>query len=1506
MNANLLNGKGEITDVELNCSVLNDTLTRMTPFLELERVHCARLSFHVTSWANLRKAPIVVDVQDVSVTLLEPLHYHDRTQQKRIRQILTSQLIERIRRGLQGTRGPYNLFDRIVDNLNLDISSVTITFQPLGKFKTRRTGPWTPPGFRLSLASVRLVSVNEFGCEAPPEECWRHNHHHHQNGSILVYKKVTMEYQLSLVPTSHTQRGTGPVPLVQGFDNQMEIQLALRRRVRDAAILAVQVDCVVPTVEVNIPQGIIPDLAHAVTGLQYCFAKDRAFVDPLKSATSSSVSSAGEGTSTHVQVAFPGASSGDLLDDGGVDGENDKGDSTEKDLAGDISSSSSSSEDGDDESEHDVGLNPLPGASPANVADADTAPSTKSTESASTNVSGSYASESSLSAAETLAATRLATASSNSTQGLSAVPAPPSSRLQIPNDRPVILLPNGLVIYDKVSFSVAMHNAVVRGTYAEEEGHVQLKGRGVILEAIWPKFNQVRVTLQGAKDRLVERSSPLLSCRCCVSQQKGGYLQASVAYVSVQERFGSRIRTLLVGGGAAQREVHDDGPLESATRTGKEVRRDESFPMYEDRCVRPDPTGLRHTYPEQAIGVKTTVDYVKKLSADESLPIEEREDVSVLHELGLEHFDVVLDSISWCRAVRFVFDERHGGFDSRWHSGDWGECISSEMLVNSATNSLILEDFLQPSKQLFLDENEFPSSDLFNVTARVKNVELRIPAALLDDVRSCDIVLKVGEAMLVVSSALPRTFLSGKLGSSVNGDDVVEKGRIDFPNDPSDVAYVLEQSEDPSSRQRGIATSRAISTFRLQLTLRGAAAQLRPLISIGPSEEPQELLAPTELTLILCFEGEPPGSDSDLAKIVVFLSVLAHCFTLNIDLELLTSAMGTLACHFQELTSTISVCNEVLQASSPRKAEVEQSNQTDDRILKSFSGRHVLVRRQIRQSRATGGMSVAFGLQAKGVNVTLWRQNVPLGFPTHTPMPLNDSLPSRNVIPLVRLLSLRLSTIEVGLEGSFRQSNRRVVMKLCLSSMEVHACDLTTIGEAGMRATPQLLDPGNVSNPSNYDESRMVGIARLGGSSPDGLAFRIEEALDPIRTWTLAGDLDSGLELCCRVEILEGVVLLILETLLLPAWCNVDAFLGLSSCDFPWSFPTGSIGSLFLSISCRLMPNIGEASQIGLRISEDAESQQVPGGVVDKVLRGLIEKVIPSDVLAVLVRFKCKGVSIRIPLDRTSTNGYGLLIEEAEMLVSFFGSDLACTTPSLQILGAKRKDWSSIVENIEKGLRHSLFSAQKLCYWRCNETGVVLDDTLVNVFEIGYTYAKAKVFLSMKNDVTVESIELMDGFLSSLRQFTKACTDITFTISEAFWAVRRTRTTSKRASAFARSDPVELACSNAVASIRKVRDTVLRANAAFLRHHAAAETSRNWHSQELSRLKIILFKKERERLNAVALVSSQVAGWLRIGSSQRVGQRGMMSWNLWPMWALLRRSLLILYPSQTQVCLLRR
>jgi hypothetical protein len=84
VNANLLNGKGEIRDVSLNCDIINDSIARLCPYIRLEEIHVSRIGFHVTSWTNLRKAPIIVDIGIVSAKIQEPLSLLPRNQRRLI------------------------------------------------------------------------------------------------------------------------------------------------------------------------------------------------------------------------------------------------------------------------------------------------------------------------------------------------------------------------------------------------------------------------------------------------------------------------------------------------------------------------------------------------------------------------------------------------------------------------------------------------------------------------------------------------------------------------------------------------------------------------------------------------------------------------------------------------------------------------------------------------------------------------------------------------------------------------------------------------------------------------------------------------------------------------------------------------------------------------------------------------------------------------------------------------------------------------------------------------------------------------------------------------------------------------------------------------------------------------------------------------------------------------------------------------------------------------------
>lgn len=840
---------------------------------------------------------------------------------------------------------------------------------------------------------------------------------------------------------------------------------------------------------------------------------------------------------------------------------------------------------------------------------------------------------------------------------------------------------------------------------------------------------------------------------------------------------------------------------------------------------------------------------------------------------------------------------------------------------------LNLAECVQPVKQLFLDENEFPSSDLFNVTSRVKNIGLRIPAAILDDVRSCDITMELKETMLTISSALPRTFLSGKIGNSVYGEDATVPGLIDFPNDPSDVAYVLERSEDPSNRQRGIRTSKAISTFRVQLTLRGAAVRLIPIVPFGVAEEAKNLLAPIELTTIICFEGEPPSSsDSNQTKVVLFTSVQIHRLDVNLDLELATSAIGTLVHHGKVVKGTLAACAKFLKdlqlgvtdKSDPSETSTdgntECSSTTEGKIEKSFSGRKILVRRQIHQSRETGGASVAFCFQVQGVSFTLWRQNVPYNSYLRSKC-LGQTEPSpdqRAFVPILKLLHVDMKESEFGFEATFRRQRRRVVLKAILSSMEVSTCDFAKIladERFWTREDSSKVTQGESPNWAEHNLVPLFGVGHGSGLQPlsgpsaggndAGFALRLEEDKDVKRSWSVGFDVGNGAVVCCDMQALEAVALLVYESLLLPAWTKTDVLASEGS-KVSAVFPPGSIGALFAAM-------VRSGLELASMDTLTADSFSLPfkpgrarGGMIDQALRSLIENVLPKDIGLILVRVSCVDALVQVPVAASPSRHFGLIADCLDFLVCYVATDEMSLDSLWGTLGRQGMSWLEIVMNKDKGLRHSMNSRLRVVSCEKDTSPSVM--SLVDPFECGYKYANAKAFLEMQENISVVNLEKIDEFLLCLKNFaghTKA-----FISTIKFLTSSGGRSRHKNGPQDGDDKALELACLGAASAIRSARQSLRVASDELAGNHDRFDRILRQKDGELLAMKRILFEKEKERLTALALVSSQATGWLRIGSSQRIGQRGMMSWNLWPRWSILRRSLLLIYsgPSEVSCC----
>jgi hypothetical protein len=295
VNANLLSGKGEISEVHVKVEPINEIIETSLPFIEFSSVYISKLSFNVTSIRQIRKSPIEISIDEIHVVLVERLKFTGYSEQT-WKEVAKS-FVEKAKKS-----GSYGLIERIRDNITLDINRVYVTFQPMGRFKTRRIGPWTPPAISVVLNNVRCVTVDEYGEEGTPDDVWRHNSRKGRQENMIrskmnsdkaprilqpntnmIFKKLTFDASIGigkrLKGMSAKQSFMSSHILLVNVPIQNH--LALHRRLRDNALLAVQLDISLTNVEMIIESETLPLLTHALVGLKFCFLKDRSFVDPL-------------------------------------------------------------------------------------------------------------------------------------------------------------------------------------------------------------------------------------------------------------------------------------------------------------------------------------------------------------------------------------------------------------------------------------------------------------------------------------------------------------------------------------------------------------------------------------------------------------------------------------------------------------------------------------------------------------------------------------------------------------------------------------------------------------------------------------------------------------------------------------------------------------------------------------------------------------------------------------------------------------------------------------------------------------------------------------------------------------------------------------------------------------------------------------------------------------------------------------------------------------------------
>jgi hypothetical protein len=1050
--------------------------------------------------------------------------------------------------------------------------------------------------------------------------------------------------------------------------------------------------------------------------------------------------------------------------------------------------------------------------------------------------------------------------------------------------------------------------------------------------------------------------------------------------MSVQERHGKRTRTLISGG------FKDDPlarPVEKSAKPPAEVVKEEAFPLFEDRAIRDDPLDLRHSFPAQAMGLMATIDCQTRakspskiaeplaslpttitmskdsddsasfarnapeadLQTDDS-PKKNNDDqegvvdvIVVTNDLGVDHISVVLDCDCWCRALRFFLNEPGGGFDGRWISGDWTDLLTIDMLVHP-NSPMELEDHLQPMQKFYLDENQFISSDLMHVNARFSCCELRIPAAIEENVRSCDIVLIINEAFMTVSSDLPREFLSGGIGSTFckRNEPSDAPQMVAFPNDAMDASIELQKSEDPSRRQSFMMIAntdqivKSKSTFRLEVKLRGMTAQIVPVIPFFVDSKIQQLCSPTDMTIRFSFEGEPPGTEETNSIKMAFSSaiVIDHIET-NLDLDLVAGALSTILHHFQVVREAVECAQAlipplVITEDDPTVANCEKeddlSSTASGRIQKSLRGRRVLVRRQLHRSRETGGLRLLCFVQLSNYGFTLWRHNVPV-YRTVRLVEATPGVVDRKMVhlPLLKLLSFVTKNVEVGIEISFPDDERRIVSKCAVEEARLRFCnldgdvslergdvDLTISASAspdgksdGAEQEEVPVTEGQQGDPlGNVNFCEMVDLFHFGRCVPirqptkncdenaikreRAILLRYEEYYSGFRSRSFAAEIGTGGTTNLCVDQFESVFLLVLDALMMPTWSK--------SAPFPLMekrrFPERSVGALLHS----LLPGKGGRFNFWL------------------LLRRIIALLLPNDLRLLLLRIQLAETLVKIPTVEGQHDlnllpeGCDLMVRHLELLTRYISPDEKFHNRILDVVAATvgNKSWSDLVSTESAGINYRLNSKQSLLV---NVKSEMRSIEVLPEFQVALNYLQAKLSSSVENTLSLCEAEQLRECFRFLRSFVSRCVDIFFHLKRrlAFLKRREPAEEEKQQGGLENDvyQPISAVCADMEKSVRAAKNFVLLMCRHFDDNLRDYKDVLRQKDEEVERLQRLVFLKEKERVAAVAIVSSPIAGWLRIGGTHQSGQRVATTSTLWRYWTVLRRDMLILYTGPGKV-----
>lgn len=231
----------------------------------------------------------------------------------------------------------------------------------------------------------------------------------------------------------------------------------------------------------------------------------------------------------------------------------------------------------------------------------------------------------------------------------------------------------------------------------------------------------------------------------------------------------------------------------------------------------------------------------------------------VLHEIGMNSITLLAYPEIFNRATELFWTHSKPEFDVRWFSGEWVDEFPN---IDFQHNIQLLPESITRELKL--------SSENVNVTMKVSDFKFKLPAIITSDLKKrSDVLIELAEITIVMSSALPRCFLS---------DEIFESDRNN-----SDII--------PESN----------SNIRIQTTINGFSIEAIPSLYQNRKES-QQILHSKAMTFLGSYDRVINSNGNN--DYFLFLSTLLHYVHINLDFDILDGASNTLL-HYVKIYGKI-------------------------------------------------------------------------------------------------------------------------------------------------------------------------------------------------------------------------------------------------------------------------------------------------------------------------------------------------------------------------------------------------------------------------------------------------------------------------------------------------------------------------------------------------------------------------------------------------------------------------